>query len=230
MGSKTILKRLKFISRQIGAYAVDTSKPLFVTAIASLFFYSTAHAQPSCPIVFGESKARETRQTFDSETRIASHKLLMTLNQGIKNSSRSQVTLDNKIEITGKLQEYTLDSNNQIAYLSFSGPTRLSDVLSNGRSRKISGQDETHHAPGFGTAVGEFKMKSEGKQTVLEFDTGVVVRGTLTGSYGHPTSKEVSILSFTDCTVTRGDRVLFEPSWGTYDMAVGAQITSIQLN
>jgi phenylalanine-4-hydroxylase len=35
------------------------------------------------------------------------------------------------------------------------------------------------------------------------------------------------LITFSDCRVKYGDRVLFDPSWGTYDMAVGERITSV---
>src|SRR5439155_2513382 len=39
--------------------------------------------------------------------------------------------------------------------------------------------------------------------------------------------EKLILLSFIDCTVKFQNRVLFEPSWGTYDMAVGARISSV---
>jgi phenylalanine-4-hydroxylase len=35
------------------------------------------------------------------------------------------------------------------------------------------------------------------------------------------------ILSFTACTVTFDGKILFEPGWGTFDMAVGTKIVSV---
>src|SRR5216110_2229200 len=35
------------------------------------------------------------------------------------------------------------------------------------------------------------------------------------------------LISFSTCTAKYGDRVLFDPSWGNYDMAVGDRITSV---
>jgi len=35
------------------------------------------------------------------------------------------------------------------------------------------------------------------------------------------------VITFSDCTAKYGDRVLFDPSWGKYDMAVGDRITSV---
>ena len=35
------------------------------------------------------------------------------------------------------------------------------------------------------------------------------------------------VITFSNCTAKHGDRVLFDPSWGNYDMAVGDRITSV---
>ena len=35
------------------------------------------------------------------------------------------------------------------------------------------------------------------------------------------------LITFSNCSAKLGDRVLFDPSWGEYDMAVGERITSV---
>ena len=35
------------------------------------------------------------------------------------------------------------------------------------------------------------------------------------------------LITFSNCTVKNGERVLFDPAWGEYDMAVGERITSV---
>jgi len=35
------------------------------------------------------------------------------------------------------------------------------------------------------------------------------------------------LITFSNCTAKYGDRVLFDPDWGTYDMAVGERISSV---
>src|ERR1043166_10168839 len=35
------------------------------------------------------------------------------------------------------------------------------------------------------------------------------------------------LITFSDCTVRLGDKILFDPTWGTYDMAVGEKIVSV---
>ena len=64
-----------------------------------------------------------------------------------------------------------------------------------------------------------------GGKTTITFVSGVTVNGKvdkITKRDG-----KVVLISFSDCTVKYGDRILFEPSWGTYDMAVGARIGSV---
>jgi phenylalanine-4-hydroxylase len=59
----------------------------------------------------------------------------------------------------------------------------------------------------------------------LEFAGGVTVTGKVertTRSGGR-----LVLVSLSGCRVTRGSRVLFEPAWGTYDMAVGERIVSV---
>ena len=35
------------------------------------------------------------------------------------------------------------------------------------------------------------------------------------------------LITFSNCTVKHGDRVLFDPAWGEFDMAVGEKISSV---
>ena len=38
---------------------------------------------------------------------------------------------------------------------------------------------------------------------------------------------KLALITFSDCSVKQGDRVLFDAAWGTYDMAVGERISSV---
>jgi len=65
-----------------------------------------------------------------------------------------------------------------------------------------------------------------GQPVELEFLSGITVRGRLREIFRQEHCN--LILSFEDCTVTdRVGRILFDPSWGVYDMAVGARIDSV---
>ena len=38
---------------------------------------------------------------------------------------------------------------------------------------------------------------------------------------------KLQLMSFSSCTAKMGDHILFDPAWGTYDMAVGEKIVSV---
>jgi phenylalanine-4-hydroxylase len=59
----------------------------------------------------------------------------------------------------------------------------------------------------------------------LVFGSGVIVTGRVDKVLRR--DDKLVLISFSDCTVEYRDRILFEPSWGTYDMAVGARISSV---
>ena len=66
---------------------------------------------------------------------------------------------------------------------------------------------------------------TEGKETTLEFSSGIVVSGKVEKIMRR--DGKLLLITFSNCTVQHGDRVLFEPSWGMYDMAVGERIDSV---
>ena len=59
----------------------------------------------------------------------------------------------------------------------------------------------------------------------LEFESGVLVEGEIAKILRR--DDKMQLITFSDCTARFGDRVLFDPAWGTYDMAVGERITSV---
>jgi len=65
----------------------------------------------------------------------------------------------------------------------------------------------------------------EGKKAKLEFESGVVVEGKIDKIFRR--DGKLLLITFSSCRVKYGDRVLFDPDWGTYDMAVGERISSV---
>ena len=64
-----------------------------------------------------------------------------------------------------------------------------------------------------------------GKSTTLSFEAGIIVKGIVKDIYlenGKP-----QIVSFDNCHVQLGSEILFEPSWGTFDMICGSKVTSV---
>jgi phenylalanine-4-hydroxylase len=159
--------------------------------------------------------------------------------EGIKKAVQAKTVtttlLDSGLQISGVLTAIREDSRegsrgNPI-YLQFTGPTQLSfgDLELEGHGAR------THHE-GFGTPVG--LIKGLGKSAAelsdanlaklghrIEFESGVVVEGKLTGKVMREGRN--GVLSFEQCTVKHGADILFKPEWGTYDMACGSQIESV---
>src|SRR5207248_1921647 len=59
----------------------------------------------------------------------------------------------------------------------------------------------------------------------LEFESGITVEGKIDNLLER--DGKLLVITFSDCTAKYGDRVLFDPSWGNYDMAVGDKIVSV---
>jgi len=122
-------------------------------------------------------------------------------------------------------------------YVRTNGPSALAFA-----DKELPGHGRDYHKDGFGAPIGNWKNVSKapellseaelhalgfdtGKQITLEFVSGVKV----TGKIDKITRRDdkLILISFSNCTVQYRDRLLFEPSWGMYDMAVGARISSV---
>lgn len=142
------------------------------------------------------------------------------------------------VAVTGLLTDFKIDTDGNPTYLSFSGPVSLSD-----NQHQLNHHGADYHKEGFGSPVGILKNASKpledmsdlelsdlnikiGKEVQLEFISGVKVSGHLDSTVRHLDAK-LMIMSFSNCTVSSAEQVLFQPEWGVYDMAVGAKIVSV---
>lgn len=141
--------------------------------------------------------------------------------------------LNSGLEISGVLADFRLDDSKKPFYLHYSGPTQLSY-----EETQIEGQGAKYHEHGFGTPLGNIKGLSKdasqlseeelkslgveaGKKAEFEFESGVKLVGDCIGTVQRD-SKNL-IFRFENCTVSKGDLILFDPEWGTFDMACGSE-------
>jgi phenylalanine-4-hydroxylase len=141
------------------------------------------------------------------------------------------------LQVSGELASVTESPVGTPAYLRFQGPCQLAY-----EDEEINRHDKTYHSQGFGSPVGLLKNHTRclstwddhelidygflpGRDLVLDFISGVRVEGIFK-SVLRRDSKNI-LITFQKCTVTWGSQRLFEPSWGDYDMAVGAKIESV---
>ena len=159
------------------------------------------------------------------------------LEKAIASNNTCTVEYSSGLQVSGIFNNVIAD-NDQIVYVSTSSPTALA-----WQNKELVGHDKSYHAHGFSSPVGRLKNTSmplenmcvdelmsleieAGKQVALEFESGVNVQGKLINVSKNRKDLNM-ILSFEDCRVNYNDEVLFQPEWGTYDMAVGESIVSV---
>jgi phenylalanine-4-hydroxylase len=147
------------------------------------------------------------------------------LEQALKAESVNTVEFENRLQISGVLKKYHTDSDLNISYLQFSGPTQLCF-----EDHEIKGHNNTYHSQGYGTPLGEIlnfnkEQLQVGQDIELNYKSGVKVSGVLSGVL--KISDTAWILSFTQATCDYKDEKLFLPEWGSYDIVLAEKVTSV---
>ncbi len=146
------------------------------------------------------------------------------------------VELSTGLQISGVFS-MVLKNDETPVYIQTTGPTAFAY-----REKELIGHSCSYHAEGFGSPVGKLKNFNlaiedmspkdlevygikEGEQVDLSFEGGVEVSGEIITGTRNLQGK-IMIISFKNCTVRKGEQILFQPEWGVYDMAVGKSIIS----
>ncbi|HIP26713.1 MAG TPA: aromatic amino acid hydroxylase, partial [Flavobacteriaceae bacterium] len=155
----------------------------------------------------------------------------------IDSNDLGTIELNTGIQISGNFTRVIDDENYRAIYYQTTGPTALAY-----KNKQLIGHGKEYHADGFGSPIGKLKGINiaiedmsptdleaygiyEGKQVTLNFKRGITVTGEIITGKRNLQGK-IILISFKNCTVKYGDEILFQPEWGIYDMAVGANITS----
>ncbi len=150
------------------------------------------------------------------------------INKAIECNNVATCQYSSGLQVTGVFDEMMVDANNNASpartpiYLHAKGPSALAY-----QNKELAGHGRDYHKDGFGSPIGRWKETDlvEGKKTKLEFESGITVEGKIDHLLRR--DGEVLLITFSDCTAKYADRVLFDPSWGIYDMAVGDRISSV---
>ena len=141
------------------------------------------------------------------------------------------------LQVTGVFTEVQTDAARMPIYLRTTGPSALAY-----RDKQLPGHGRDYHKEGFGSPVGKWKgiakapelltdaelrehRIEQGQTATLEFASGIIVRGMVEKIVRQ--DGRLHLITFSNCSARHGDRVLFDPAWGTYDMAVGERISSV---
>jgi phenylalanine-4-hydroxylase len=162
---------------------------------------------------------------------------LVGINKAIECQSVATCEYSSGLQVSGVFTEVITDDKGSVVYLKATGPCALSY-----QDRQLEGHGTDYHGEGFSSPVGKFKNCPRppeslddsalkelgvevGKQGALGFESGVIVSGRL--EKVERRQGKIILLVFSDCRVTFNGTVLFQPEWGTYDMAVGEHIASV---
>ena len=144
------------------------------------------------------------------------------INKAIECKNTATCEYSSGLQVSGVFTEVLTDKRKQPIYLRTTGKTALAF-----KNEELPGHGIDYHKDGFGSPIGNWKQTEivEGKKTKLEFESGVTVEGKIDKLLKR--DGKLLLIMFSNCTAKYGDRVLFDPSWGNYDMAVGDRITSV---
>ena len=160
---------------------------------------------------------------------------LYGVKQALQSENYATCVYNSGLQVSGIFTD-RIEVNGDVAYIITSGKTALAFD-----NQQLDGHGKSYHAQGFGSPVGKVKgidqplhtlnkeqLKKkgieEGQSTELEYESGIRIKGAikkLTFYKGN-----LILISWRDRTVRFNERILFEPSWGIFDMAVGEEISS----
>ena len=163
---------------------------------------------------------------------------LYGLKKAVESKNTCTAVYGSGLQVSGTFIEFKKFDNDHPSYIKTTGPTILSF-----NNKLLKGHGKGYHKDGFSSPVGKLKgvltpledmtpdeLKSLGielgKQVLLGFESGITVSGIV--KHVLTADGKNLIITFVDCTVkTKEGEILFDPSWGVYDMAVGETITSV---
>ncbi len=144
------------------------------------------------------------------------------INKAIECKNTATCEYSSGLQVSGVFTEVLTDKKKQPIYLRTTGKTALAF-----KDKELPGHGVDYHKDGFGSPIGNWKETDlkEGQKTKLEFESGVTVDGKVDKLLQR--DGKLLLITFSDCTAKYDDRILFDPSWGNYDMAVGDRVTSV---
>lgn len=160
------------------------------------------------------------------------------LQKAVESKNTCTAVYSSGLQVSGTFSEFRPANTQQPSFIKTKGPTILCYD-----NEMLKGHGKDHHRDGFSSPVGKLRNTpaaledmpvddlpligiEQGKQAVLNFESGIIVKGVVKNILAN--HGKILLITFTDCTVIdEKETVLFAPSWGLYDMAVGERIVSV---
>jgi len=162
---------------------------------------------------------------------------LAGINKAIECKNTATAEYSSGLQVSGVFTEVIMGAKHEPIYLRTTGATALAVA-----DKQLDGHGKDRHREGFGSPIGPWKGVAaepenlsddqlhrigvtEGKDSKIEFESGVTVAGRVERLLRR--DGRLLLITFSNCSARLGDRVLFDPGWGEFDMAVGEQIRSV---
>jgi len=149
---------------------------------------------------------------------------ISSIKKAIDSQSVCTFKLDSGVEISGLPTNFIGDQKED--FFKFTGPVQISY-----EGKELEGHDGGYHADGFSSPlcdnriIEQISSASDNEYINLNFKSGIKLSGMLNNKLMH--NQKLLIASFSDCKVTKEDQILFDSSWGTFDLACGTSIISV---
>ena len=142
------------------------------------------------------------------------------------------------LQVTGVFSDVGIDESDNLTFIKTSGPSALAI-----ENKQLEGHGKFYHKDGFSSPVGKLhnsesalenfspaQLRShgiaKGLSPELVFESGISVTGLVKDIIYY--ANKLLLIVFENCTVKENNgNLLFQPEWGTYDMAVGEKIVSV---
>jgi len=142
------------------------------------------------------------------------------------------------LQVTGVFTDMGIDQNDGLTFIKTTGPSALAV-----EGKQLEGHGKFYHKDGFSSPVGKLKdqpiaiedftdlqLEESGimkdQRVHLIFESGILVTGLVKDIIKH--NGKLILVVLEDCTVKESNgNILFQPEWGTYDMAIGATVESV---
>tara|TARA_Y100001970_G_C14218885_1_gene851383 strand:- start:1140 stop:2720 length:1581 start_codon:yes stop_codon:yes gene_type:complete len=149
---------------------------------------------------------------------------IKSIRKGIESKSVCTLKLNTGLEISGiptDVYGHTFEE-----FYRFEGPVQLCY-----QNKELKGHGGEYHKQGFSSPICTPSIINQLQNTPIneavniKFKSGINLNGIINNKL--IADSKLLVASFTDCKITDGDKLLFDPSWGTFDLACGTSIISV---
>ena len=160
------------------------------------------------------------------------------VNQALQSKTLNTVVLDSGLQISGILTNTIQTKTREPVFLKFTGPVQLAF-----EDKQLTGHGKNYHKEGYSSPLSLLTKNKKpfhlwnkrdlikeglklGSTVTMKFKGGIQLKGQLEKEYRQ--QRKLLILTFKNCLITDSENnLLYHPSWGIFDLAVGKKVISV---